>query len=578
MLFSGSDVIDIGTTRVGQKYHFGARVPLDNPNWAGPWDCAEFTSWCAFQAYGLVFGAGNPGKISNAEPFSGFWFEEAKKAAEVIRWQDALKIPGAALIRAPARGRIGHVAFAMGDGDRTLEAHSAKLGVGIFKNAGTRSWSIGCLLPGVDYDAAPAIASPSWPPEDAISFPAEFLWLKTPSIKGPQVVALQRALFAKGIDPGLIDGDYGPMTDAAVISFQMMEGLEVDGVVGPETARALGLSFPIAPASQDSTAFETAQTPQSNTAISFPPLPDFDGIVDIRRNGKIFRAKTALGFSFIVGSATNFTDDMHRTGLFQGTTAIADSARFGVYKAGEFVGAFGKWAHFIEPTLSAEGGARFATLNTYDRAAFTFGAPQLAAHTPGENFIVYLRELLLLPNADKHFPELSLRSNGSHRKTVHLAKDGSFIDLEEVMEVTRPNGRKEKQLANLTIYLNSSALAVDEAELSAAARLMNWLRLDPRAKELQIRVFIEHAQKKLDRAKQNVTGFTGQDWRTSLWVMDILHQGRGTFREMSRAHQTGSPEAALKQIGLPKYRNRIRTVAAEIDRLVASGVMDGFTV
>jgi peptidoglycan hydrolase-like protein with peptidoglycan-binding domain len=408
--------------------------------------------------------------------------------------------------------------------------------------------------------------------------PTEFLWLKTPNIKGPQVVALQRALAAKGIDPGPIDGEYGPMTNAAVVSFQVVEGLEVDGVVGPETADALGLSFPIAPASQDSSTFKTVQTPRGETNITFPPPDAFDGIVDISQSGKVFRAKTASGFSFIIGSATNFTDDMHRTGLFQGKTSIADSEKFGAYKAAEFTQAFGQWAHFIEPTLSAEGGARFATLNSYDRAGFTFGAPQLAAHTPGENFIIYLRELLSLPDADKHFPELSLRPNGARRKAVHLKNGQGFVNLEEVIEVTRPNGKKEKQLPRLIAYLNSSPIAVDQAELSAAARLMNWLRLDPKAKELQIRVFIGHAQEKLDRAGRNIAGFSGRDWRTSLWVMDIMHQGRGTFREMSRAHQTSNPEAALQQIGLPKYRNRIRTVAAEIQRLAASGVMNGFSV
>ena len=579
MSFLGRDVIDIGSGRVGQKYIWGAQVPLDNPNWKGPWDCAEFASWCAYQAYSLVFGAGNPKTISKAEPFSGFWFSEAKKSGRIIRWQDALEIPGAALIRAPMPGKIGHVAFAIGDGDATLEANSARFGVGVFKKAATRSWSIGCLLPGVDYvtgAAAPVADKPNTEPEP---LSPEYLWLKTPNVKGPQVVALQRALEAKGIDPGPIDGEYGPMTNAAVISFQLMEGLEVDGVVGPNTAEALGLSFPISPATQDATVFKEVRTPRGETDITFPTTDlAFDAVVDITQSGKLFRAKTASGFSFVIGSFTNFTDDMNRLGLFQGSTAIVESKQFGVYKATDFFDAFGQWAHFIEPTLSAEGGARFATLNTYDRAAFTFGAPQFAAHTPDENFVVYLRALLALPNASQHFPELSLRANGAGKKTIHVANGQGFENLEEVIEVRRPNGKKEKQLARLMSYLNASPVGVDAAELSASARLMNWLRLDPKAKELQIKIFIDHAQAKLKRAKQNIRGFTGNDWRISLWVMDILHQGRGTFAEMSRGHQATNPEAALKQIGLPKYRNRIRTVAAEVDRLAASGIMNGFKV
>lgn len=58
---------------------------------------------------------------------------------------------------------------------------------------------------------------------------------------GAKVKKLQRALKQHGFNPGLIDGDFGPATTAAVIGFQRSEGLLADGIAGPRTQRALGL-------------------------------------------------------------------------------------------------------------------------------------------------------------------------------------------------------------------------------------------------------------------------------------------------------------------------------------------------
>ena len=59
---------------------------------------------------------------------------------------------------------------------------------------------------------------------------------------GSEVKKLQEALKQHGFNPGAIDGDFGPATAAAVIAFQKSEGLLIDGIAGPRTLAALGLT------------------------------------------------------------------------------------------------------------------------------------------------------------------------------------------------------------------------------------------------------------------------------------------------------------------------------------------------
>lgn len=58
---------------------------------------------------------------------------------------------------------------------------------------------------------------------------------------GPAVVELQKKLKEKKFNPGLIDGNFGLGTEAAVIAFQKSKGLLADGIVGLQTRRALGI-------------------------------------------------------------------------------------------------------------------------------------------------------------------------------------------------------------------------------------------------------------------------------------------------------------------------------------------------
>lgn len=66
--------------------------------------------------------------------------------------------------------------------------------------------------------------------------------------EGKRVEALQKMLMAHGINPGPIDGLFGPKTEAAVRRFQEKAGLQVDGIVGPHTRKALQPQVQAAPA------------------------------------------------------------------------------------------------------------------------------------------------------------------------------------------------------------------------------------------------------------------------------------------------------------------------------------------
>lgn len=59
--------------------------------------------------------------------------------------------------------------------------------------------------------------------------------------RGSEVHDVQRALDARGFDPGPVDGIFGPLTLTAVVSFQKHQRLYVDGLVGPRTKASLGV-------------------------------------------------------------------------------------------------------------------------------------------------------------------------------------------------------------------------------------------------------------------------------------------------------------------------------------------------
>jgi len=60
-----------------------------------------------------------------------------------------------------------------------------------------------------------------------------------PGDQGTEVKVLQRALAHLGYQPGTVDGSYGTSTERAVTQFQRSAKLTPDGILGPQTLRAL---------------------------------------------------------------------------------------------------------------------------------------------------------------------------------------------------------------------------------------------------------------------------------------------------------------------------------------------------
>ena len=68
---------------------------------------------------------------------------------------------------------------------------------------------------------------------------------------GTEVKAIQQALKDRGLFTAGITGYYGEQTQSAVRRFQKQQGLTVDGIAGPATLRALGVSIGSIPSSTE---------------------------------------------------------------------------------------------------------------------------------------------------------------------------------------------------------------------------------------------------------------------------------------------------------------------------------------
>jgi len=225
-----ADLLALAKTRIGQKY-VNICVPKNNPNWKGPWDCAEFMSWLVYQVGGYLYGCiDNNANPATVEAYTGAWKVDAKKRGKMIPWQEAAAITGAILLRyPPSPGAMGHIAVSDGQGG-TVEARGTKWGV-VAHTANGRGWDTGILLPDFEYGEANGGV--------VVSEPSVLYKIGAPNMRKDVVREIQTAVAAAGFDPGPVDGMYGHNTAVAVAAFQADRGLTADGQVGKQTAAKL---------------------------------------------------------------------------------------------------------------------------------------------------------------------------------------------------------------------------------------------------------------------------------------------------------------------------------------------------
>lgn len=260
-------------------------------------------------------------------------------------------------------------------------------------------------------------------------------------------------------------------------------------------------------------------------------------LFSIERLGNDFSARADGGPKFFVGRRVPYEGNVGLYNIFSGAKIEKK-----YYKSVDYVGSLGFWANFIEPTAICEG-RNFLTLNTYDRASFTFGFGQFAAHVPNGDFVEYFRTLLGTSSAKDYFPHLTLRNGRIHS----ISNNGTLTQLED-----------DDSTAKLTRYLNPTLDDVEDNEVIAAAKFIHWTANDPAAQQVQINQMVATFKQFMRRAEARIN-MNNRPASHCCVIADILHHGRGgkmTWPLIDAAVKSSKPFESLVAIGAPKWDGR----------------------
>lgn len=268
-------------------------------------------------------------------------------------------------------------------------------------------------------------------------------------------------------------------------------------------------------------------------------------LFEIQRTGNNFFATADGGSRFFVGKRVPYKGNIGLYNIFEDTPLQKLN-----YAAKDFTATLGFWANFIEPTAKCEG-RNFLTLNTYDRAVFTFGFGQFAAHVPNGDFVRFFRALLATPKARDYFPHLVIKnghihSTGNSGKTTPLEDDDSTDGLKR--------------------YLNPSLDEVEDSEVIAAAKFIHWTANDEAARQLQVDQMVATFRGFMRRAEGRVA-MDNRPAPECCIIADILHHGRGgkmTWPLIDEALKSSTPFDSLLAIGSPEWDERRKTLRKAI--------------
>lgn len=332
-------------------------------------------------------------------------------------------------------------------------------------------------------------------------------------------------------------GFFGPKTAAAIREFQFDMGLPQTGEVDANTLVWLNRAL---------------QELKFETDVHDTIAATGEMVFTLRRDGHDWYAKAPDGKEFYVGMEVKYqptSDSKPRRGLKND-----HYSKYSQWYDAEasYALPFGHWRYVLQPTVVCESGGQMACINTYDRAYFTFGFYQFAAHMPGGDFVRYLRALLReVENAPLYFPDLMLNEKG------HIARraGSAMRDIEE-------------QVDNLPMelmrYLNPSDEAVEEAEVLNCARFIHWCETNDEVRQIMVAESIGTAREKLVQQNTarpfNKTKHPDPIDSLCVAIIDILHHEGSQFGKIDQILKTTDDEvqalAELCRTGVDTGRNK----------------------